>query len=197
MNSYYDKWNKIYRNYPLSSLGWELNRPGLILIEFIKKGLIKKGKMLDICCGDGTNSVYLAKNNFSVYASDISLKAIQYAKEKALQEKVQINLILQNFINLSFTNKIFDFVFDMGCFHHVQISDRTTFIESVKMVLKKNGLYMLTCFSDKNGSSWNHFSKTHLKQIFSEYFKLLEIRHYSSIEGDGIKRFFYTLLMKK
>ncbi len=56
---------------------------------------------------------------------------------------------------------------------------------------------MLTCFSDKNGPSWNHFTKIHLKQIFSEYFKLLEIRHYSSIEGDGIKRFFYTVLMKK
>ena len=95
MNSYYDKWDKIYRKYPLSSLGWELNRPRPILIEFVEKGLIKKGKILDICCGTGTNSVYLAKNNFSVYASDISITAIQYAKIKALCEKVKINLILQ------------------------------------------------------------------------------------------------------
>ncbi len=167
------------------------------MIEFVEKGLIKKGKILDICCGTGTNSVYLAKNNFSVYASDISITAIQYAKIKALREKVKINLIIQSFINLSFTNEIFDFVFDMGCFHHVQIPDRKAFIENVKKVLKKKGLYMLTCFSDKNGSSWNHFSKTNLKQIFSEYFNLIEIRHYSSIEGDGIKRFFYTVLMKK
>ena len=93
------------------------------MIEFVEKGLIKKGKMLDICCGAGTNSVYLTKNNFSVYASDISLKGIQYAKEKTLRENLQINLILQNFIILSFTNEMFDFVFDMGYFHHVQISD--------------------------------------------------------------------------
>ena len=58
MTSGYVKWDKIYNEYPLKSLGWELGRARPILIEFVKKGLIKKGKMLDICCGAGTNSVY-------------------------------------------------------------------------------------------------------------------------------------------
>ncbi|MBK5133404.1 class I SAM-dependent methyltransferase [Candidatus Bathyarchaeota archaeon] len=197
MTSGYAKWDKIYHEYPLKSLGWELGRARPILIEFVKKGLIKKGKMLDICCGAGTNSVYLAKNSFSVYAADISPKAIQYAKETARREKVKINLLLQSFINLSFSNEIFDFVFDMGCFHHVQIPDRAAFIKGIRLVLKKNGIYMITCFSHKNGSSWNHFTKIQLKQMFSGYFKFIKIRHYSSIEGDGIKRFFYTVLLKK
>ena len=86
MTSGYVKWNKIYNEYPLKSLGWELGRARPILMEFVKKGLIKKGKMLDICCRAGTNSIYLAKNSFSVYAADISPRLFNMQK-KQLDEK--------------------------------------------------------------------------------------------------------------
>jgi hypothetical protein len=56
---------------------------------------------------------------------------------------------------------------------------------------------MLTCFSYKNGLAWNHFTKKQLTQLFSEYFKIIQIMHFSSVEGDRIKRFFYTILMEK
>lgn len=108
-----------------------------------------------------------------------------------------IDFMLENFVFLSFINDIFDFVFDMGCFHHVKIIDRINFIEEIYRVFKKNGCYMLTCFSYKNGSSWNHFTKNQLIQLFSKNFSIVQIMHYSSLEGDGIKRFFYTVLMKK
>jgi ubiquinone/menaquinone biosynthesis C-methylase UbiE len=197
MASNYDKWDKIYREYPLNTLGWELGKPRPILVELIEKDLIVKGKTLDICCGAGTNSIYLAKNGFSVYALDISPTAIQYAKKEAKKESLLIHFVLANFVFLNFINDIFDFVFDMGCFHHVNIIDRITFIEGIYRVLKKNGFYMVTCFSYKNGPAWNHFTKNQLIQLFSENFNIIQIMHYSSIEGDGIKRFFYTVLMKK
>lgn len=197
MDSNYDEWDQIYRKYPLNSLGWELGRPRPILVEFVEKGFIKKGKALDICCGAGTNTVYLAENGFEVTGIDISSKAIEYAKKKAQQAKVKINFMSQNFINLPFEDEEFDFIFDMGCFHHVEIEDRTKFIKGVHRVLKKDGSYMLTCFSYKNGPAWNHFTKKQITSLFSEYFKINEIRHISSIEGDGVRRYFYTVLLKK
>jgi len=197
MDSNYDEWDQIYRKYPLKSLGWELGRPRPILVEFVEKGFIKKGKALDICCGAGTNTVYLAENGFEVTGIDISSKAIEYAKKKAQQAKVKINFMSQNFINLPFEDEEFDFIFDMGCFHHVEIEDRTKFIKGVHRVLKKDGSYMLTCFSYKNGPAWNHFTKKQITSLFSEYFKINEIRHISSIEGDGVRRYFYTVLLKK
>jgi ubiquinone/menaquinone biosynthesis C-methylase UbiE len=197
MGSNYDEWDQIYRKYPLKSLGWELGRPRPILVEFVEKGFIKKGKALDICCGAGTNTVYLAENGFEVTGIDISSKAIEYAKKKAQQAKVKINFMAQNFINLPFEDEEFDFVFDMGCFHHVEVEDRTKFIKGVHRVLKRGGSYMLTCFSYKNGPAWNHFTKKQITSLFSEYFKINEIRHISSIEGNGVRRHFYTVLMKK
>jgi ubiquinone/menaquinone biosynthesis C-methylase UbiE len=197
MSSNYDEWDQIYRKYPVKAWGWELGKPRPILVEFVEKGLIKKGKALDLCCGAGTNTVYLAKKGFEVTAIDISQRAIKYAKEKAGRANVKINFMIQSFVDLPFPDEEFDFVFDMGCFHHVEIEDRASFIEGVHRVLKKSGDYLLTCFSYKNGSAWNHFTEKQLISLFSGSFEINEIKHYSSIEGDGVRRYFYTVWMKK
>jgi ubiquinone/menaquinone biosynthesis C-methylase UbiE len=158
---------------------------------------VKKGKALDICCGAGTNTIYLATKGFEVTGIDISPTAIEIAKKKAEQEKVKIDFMVQDFLNLPFGNDEFDFVFDMGCFHHVKVENRFTFINGVHRVLKKDGNYMLTCFSYKNGKAWNHFTKRQLIDLFSGLFEMGEFRHYPSLEGDGVTRYFYTVLMKK
>ena len=130
-------------------------------------------------------------------AIDISPRAIEYTEKKAQQANVKIKLMVQNFVNLPFGDEEFDFVFDIGCFNHVEVEDRTKFIKGVHRVLKRGGNYLLICFSYKNGPAWNHFTKKQIISLFSEYFKINEIRHISSIEGDGVRRYFYTVLMKK
>lgn len=197
MGSKYDKWEQIYRKYPLESLGWELSKPRPILVEFVEKGRMEKDKTLDLCCGVGTNTIYLAEKGLKMTAIDISNTAIEYAKEKAEQANVKINFMLQSFIDLSFEEDEFDFVFDMGCFHHVEIMNRHRFIKGVHRVLKKAGDYLLTCFSYKNGPAWNHFTEKQIISLFSGYFEINEIRHIPSIEGDGVKRYFYTVWMRK
>ncbi|HJW65927.1 MAG TPA: class I SAM-dependent methyltransferase [Candidatus Bathyarchaeia archaeon] len=192
-----NEWDRIYQKYPLEELGWELGKPRPILREYVEKGLLKRGKALDICCGTGTNTVYLAEKGFEVTGIDISPTAIGYAEKKAAQSKVQVSLKVQDFLELPFEDEEFNFVFDMGCFHHVKPEDRATFINGVHRVLKKRDNYMLTCFSYKNGPAWNHFTRQQLIDLFSGLFEMEEFRHYLSKEGDGGARYFYTILMKK
>jgi len=197
MNSNYEEWDRIYRKFPLEVLPWELGRPRKVLVDLVEKGLIPKGKALDICCGAGTNTVYLAEKGFQVTGIDISSKAVEYARKKAEQANVKINFMVQNFLKLPFQDEEFDFVFDMGCFHHVEVEDRNTFIKRISRVLKNDGLYLLICFSYKNGPAWNHFTKKQVIHLFSRYFEIKEIKHISSVEGDGLKRYFYSVLMEK
>ena len=192
-----NEWDRISRKYHLEELGWELGKPRPILREYVEKGLLKKGKALDICCGAGTNMVYLAEKGFDVMGIDISPTAIGYAEKKAAHANVHVSLKVQGFLELPFEDEEFDFVFDMGCFHHVKPEDRATFIKGVHRVLKKRGNYMLTCFSYKNGPAWNHFTRQQLIDLFSGLFEMEEFRHYPSIEGDGSTRYFYTVVMKK
>jgi len=84
---------------------------------------------LDLCCGAGTNTIYLAEKDFEMTAIEISRTALKHAKEKAEQAKIKINVMIQSLVDLSFKENEFDFVFDMGCFHHVKIGDRPQFIK--------------------------------------------------------------------
>ena len=152
---------------------------------------------MDLCCGAGTNTVYLAQSGLDVAGIDISKTALEIAAKKATEAKVNINLLNASFIDLPFNKEEFNFVFDMGCFHHVTVEEQTKFIAGVHRVLKKGGAYLLTCFSYKNGVGWNHFTRQQIIDLFSDHFELGEIRHYPSLEGDGIIRYFYTALMTK
>lgn len=197
MDSDYEEWDQIYRKYPLEALPWELGRPRKVLMELVENGLIKKGKALDVCCGAGTNALYLAEKGFQVTGIDISFKAIEYAKEKAEKANVKIQFQVENFLNIPFEDQEFDFVFDMGCFHHVKVKDRSAFIRGVHRVLKKGGSYLMVCFSYRNGPAWNHFTKAQIIQLFSNHFKIKNIKHIPSVEGDGYTRYFYSVLMEK
>lgn len=197
MDSDYEEWDQIYRRYPLEALPWELSRPRKVLVELVEKGLIKKGNALDICCGAGTNALYLAEKGFQVTGIDISSKAVEYAKEKARKTSARAQFQVQNFLKLPFKDEEFDFVFDMGCFHHVKVKDRNTFIRGVHRVLKKGGFYLMVCFSHRNGPAWNHFTREQIIQLFSGHFKIKNIEHTASVEGDGYTRYFYSVLMEK
>ena len=97
----------------MNTLGWELGKPRPLLVEFIEKGLIKKSKALDLCCGAGTNTVYLAEKGFEVTGMDISPTAVDIAKEKAEQANAKITFSVQNFVELPFRDELFGFIF--GC----------------------------------------------------------------------------------
>lgn len=166
-------------------------------MELVDSGRVKPGKILDLCCGAGTNPIYLAVKGFDVTALDISDRAVGYAKEKANKVGVDTNFLVGDFLSLPFKSVEFDFAFDFGCFHHVEVRNRITFIKGVYRVLKPKGTYFLVCFSYKNGPAWNHFRKEQIVELFRDHFKIERIRHFSSLEADKITRYFYEVLMEK
>ncbi len=194
----YENWDRTYRKRPLEVLPWELGRPRKSLVKLIEKKLISPGKALDLCCGAGTHALYLAKKGFQVTAIDISSKAVEYAKEKAQRVQTKINFNVQSFLDLdNFRNEEFDFILDIGCFHHVKVKDRSIFINGVHRVLKTGCYYFVFCFSEKNGPAWNHFAEEQLVEIFLKLYNINNIKHIESVEGDGKVRYFYAILMKK
>jgi len=198
MSSRHDTgWDRIYHRYPSESLPWELGRPRESLVELVESEKIKPCRTLDLCCGAGTNPIYLAKQGFHVIAIDVSDGAVKLSKERVHKEKLDINLLVGSFLALPFKDGKFGFVFDMGCFHHVETQNRMTFVRGVNRVLNPKGIYFLTCFSYRNGPAWNHFTKEQLIELFGEAFSIKWIRHVASLEGDNVTRYFHQVLMEK
>ncbi len=190
-------WDGIYHRYPLRRLPWELGRPREVLVDLVESGRVRPSEALDLCCGAGTNPVYLAEEGFDVTALDISDRAVELAMEKAHQSRVHVNFLIGDFVSLPFKDEEYDFVFDFGCFHHVETGNRAAFIEGVHRVLEPGGTYLMVCFSDRNGRAWNHFSREQIVELFGDHFEIERIDHVSSLEGDEITRHFYEVLMKR
>lgn len=68
-----EEWEKIYRN---KETPWNAEIAEPYLAKLIKKKKIKPGQALDLGCGTGNESIFLAKNRFNVTGIDISEKAI-------------------------------------------------------------------------------------------------------------------------
>jgi ubiquinone/menaquinone biosynthesis C-methylase UbiE len=192
----YSDWDQIYREVPVDQWGWELGKPRPVLVKMVENCTVPPGQALDLCCGAGTNTVYLAQKGFTVTGIDISPTALRLAKKQAAKAKAAIGFLNGSFVDLAFADAVFDFVFDMGCFHHVEPEDRSRFLVGLHRVLKHGGIYMFTGFSDRNGPGWNHFSEQQIRRLFSSL-TIEHLQHFSSLEGDGVVRHFYTALMRK
>ncbi len=124
---------------------WDVGRPDFNLIDMVTKWPIQHCKALDIGCGSGTDSIWLAKQGFSVTGIDVSAIALEKAQQKASGAGVQCEFLKADFPGLKrkITGAPFGFVFDRGCFHSFDTGEeREKFAKNVAGHLKKDGIWL-------------------------------------------------------
>jgi tellurite methyltransferase len=85
-----EKWNQRYRE----GAYLERSHPSALLQEWIER--IAPGRALDVACGAGRNTLYLASKGFDVDAVDISSEALCRARQSAQQQGVRVNWLEQD-----------------------------------------------------------------------------------------------------
>jgi methyl halide transferase len=122
---------------------WDVGQPDFNLIEVVTQKPIHSCKVLDIGCGTGDNSIWLAQNGFQVIGTDASDIALEKAKEKALKSNVECDFMLVDFLKNEIEGGPFGFVFDRGCFHSFSSeNDRRRFARNVASHLEEAGLWL-------------------------------------------------------
>ena len=193
-----ERWDQVYREMPPEDIPWDEGQPSDILVDLVRQGKVKKGAALDICCGTGNNTLFLAQEGFQVAGIDISPTAISFARERCQQAGVSCQLAPGNAVRLPYPDNSFDLVFDRGCFHHIPPQDREAFIQGVHRVLKAGGKYQLICFSDKDRWAPQGFSREQISEYFSPLFKIESLKEVSFRETSSrFHRHFYSALMEK
>jgi len=136
--------NKRFKErYKTGNTPWDIGKPDFNLIETVTKIPIKSCKALDIGCGTGDNSIWLAQKQFQVTGTDVSEIAIEKAKEKALKSNVKCTFFVVDFFKSRIEGAPFGFVFDRGCFHTFDSNkERKKFAKNVASNLEKNGLWL-------------------------------------------------------
>lgn len=129
---------------------WTRTKPPQELIELIESGKIKPCKALDIGCGEGFYSIYLALKGFDVIGIDLSEKAIQYAKENAAKQGVNVCFMQMEIASLEKLKEKFDFILEWGVLHHIMPLQRQKYVKDVSRILNKGGKYLSVCFNEQS-----------------------------------------------
>jgi 2-polyprenyl-3-methyl-5-hydroxy-6-metoxy-1,4-benzoquinol methylase len=176
-------WEKYYQETPLEKIPWQKTQANYFT-EVIELGKVNPCSALDLGCGTGAKSIYLAKRGFKVTGIDISKTTIKYAKENARKAKVKIEFMVADATDLSFLgDKKFDFVLDWANLHGIPKNKRKEYVSEIIDYTKKGGKFLLRCFSKrgikkefarrKMGTIYL-FSEEDINKLFGKYFKILE-----------------------
>ena len=129
--------------YKSGNTPWDIGEADFNLIEVVTQKPIPACKALDVGCGTGDNSIWLAQNGFQVVGTDASDLAIGGAKEKAFKAGVECTFLVADFLKSKIEGAPFGFVFDRGCFHAFDSEeDRIMFARNVAGYLEDTGLWL-------------------------------------------------------
>jgi len=131
------------QKYQAGDTPWDTGRPDFNLVQTVTAMPVDPCQALDIGCGTGNNSIWLAQNNFTVTGIDTADTAIQKAGEKAALEQVKCTFLLNDIFTDQIAGAPFGFVFDRGCFHSFNSDqERKLFAEKVAGHLAPAGLWL-------------------------------------------------------
>ncbi len=124
-----EKWDDAYRGSTPPS--WDIGRPAHELQRAVNKGLIRPCRLVDLCCGSGTDAVFLARHGFHVTGIDIAPTALSLAQQKAREAGVSVQWLLADILALP-KLKPFDVIYDRGCYHVVRDQGLAAYLETVR-----------------------------------------------------------------
>ena len=113
--------------YRLGVTPWTRDEPPPELTELVEgDGALAPGRALDVGCGDGRDSVYLARLGWRVTGVDFVPRALEAARRRARDAGVEVQWLEADVTRLdeAGVEPGFDLVYDRGCFHGLPPSAR-------------------------------------------------------------------------
>jgi 2-polyprenyl-3-methyl-5-hydroxy-6-metoxy-1,4-benzoquinol methylase len=135
--------------YRLGFAPWDGHPLANSLTDLIEgDGALAPGTALDLGCGTGDTSIYLAKHGWQVTGVDFVAKAVDKARAKAEADKVAVNFAMADVTRLSSegVGSNFGLIVDNGCLHGMTDEDRNAYVREVTKVAAPQGRLLLVEF---------------------------------------------------
>jgi SAM-dependent methyltransferase len=190
-----------------------------------RKYSIRGKNILDLGCGTGRNSNYLAERGNNVIGIEISKTAISLAKERAKESLLNVDYRLGGIgEKYDIKDNTIDLVLDVTSSNSLDEKGRKVYLEEVNRVLKNSGYFFVRALckgGDQNakillkespggerdtyiikemGLTERVFSREDFITTYGKYFKILKLEktsHYSTFNNRIYKRNYWLAYLKK
>lgn len=113
----------------------------------VGSGQLTPGWALDLGCGSGVSSRYLARHGFRVAGVDIAQRALGRAAAQARAEGLPAWFVRGDVADLSFLHLAATIALDVGCFHSLPAERRPDYAASLASHLAPGSYYLLYAFT--------------------------------------------------
>jgi SAM-dependent methyltransferase len=122
---------------------WYEDRPPDQLIDLVERGTPDRAGALDIGCGPGVASAYLARFFVPTIGLDIAHAAVIQARDRALADGVAPAFVVAAAPVLPFKDASFSLVFDRGCLQGIPRPSWQPYFREVHRLLRPGGTFQL------------------------------------------------------
>ena len=187
-------WAKSWQDLP-----WSHKEPTLFLAEICRRR--EPGKALDIGCGAGTDSLFLAQQGWDVTSLDFMPKALEYTQQRAAEAGVSVTPVEADITDWEPPHK-YDLVLDHGLLHNMDPVRYAAYRECVLRALADDGEFVLLHWhplyeGQANGKMGpTRVSRDDIKTFFApqlqeRFFAREEFEDLTSLVGGGMVQAYY------
>jgi len=118
-------------------------------IDFIMSYITSKNhksKILDVGCGTGSLAIELSDRGINVIGLDLDKEMIQIAENNSIEKQTPLSFKVMDMLDISqnFSSDYFDIILCLGnTISHLSREDKSKFIDSCHVLLKKNGFLII------------------------------------------------------
>jgi SAM-dependent methyltransferase len=187
-------WAKDWEDLP-----WSHDEPTLFLAEICRRRA--PGKALDIGCGAGTDSLFLAQQGWDVTSLDFMPKALEYTQQRAEAAGVSVTPVEADIAAWE-PPHAYDLVLDHGLLHNMDPLRYAAYRATVLKALAPNGEFVLLHWHPRVAGQANgkmgptRVGRDDIKAFFApelqeRFFAREEFEDLTSLVGGGMVQAYY------
>ncbi|MGB3713807.1 MAG: class I SAM-dependent methyltransferase [Candidatus Promineifilaceae bacterium] len=181
-------YSRLSERYASGDIPWDDPLPPPEVLDFVSS--LEVGRALDLGCGYGRASIYLATQGWAVDGVDFVEQALEVAQYRSKEAGVSVHFHLALITDLDFLNGPYNFALDVGCGHALDDEGLRLYKEQLCRLLAPGGYFMLFARMKEeaqhdDGESPSGLYEDKLLAVFEEGFTLTWAEHSETFLADG------------
>ncbi|RZQ61869.1 class I SAM-dependent methyltransferase [Amycolatopsis suaedae] len=170
---------------------WDIGEPQPVVVALADAGDVR-GDVLDVGCGQGDNSIFLATRGFHVTGVDGSTTALEIARQRAARQGARVDFVQADATTLDGIEPQFDTVLDSALYHCLEGDQRSAYSAALHRVTRPGARLHLLCFADVGNEALAipmAVSQDDLRQHLGRHWDIHEIRaadYTTSLTQEGL-----------